>query len=786
MSSELANLRQFIIHHYSLEEVRTLCFDLGVNYDELGGEGISAKVRELLLRIGHRQQFDQLLNLLHQTRPNVFGLAESNTASTFLDKLYAQLPSSIINERRPPNEQILLDKVKSFWVEGVLEKSLHGIALIELGKDVRPDAVDYPWEMVVQSPYSDPEHIDYKKPIVDVFDDLGGALLILGEPGSGKTTMLLDLARAKIERAEHDPSLPVPVVFNLSAWLGDKTIAEWLIDELSEKYLIPKGIGRVWIESDRLLILLDGLDEVKKERQSKCVEAINHFRQEHGLGQIAVCSRIEEYQKIIQEIQRLKFESAIFIRPLTPQQIDEYLQSGGPKLDSVRSALKTDPFLEQIVQSPLMLSIVALAYRGISSGKLQLLNSVEPHRNFLFSTFVQQMLKRRRSNQQYTSEQTIQWLSWLAQKMTRQSLTMFLIEGIQPNWLPSPKQRFLYALVVMLIVSLPIGAFVGIGTGFPVWLFSEELGKILSFGAGVASILAIWLAVNRVFGLTGGLIVGSVTGLAFGLTFHLPYGQITGISIGLAIGGITGITFGFAGSLFKGKSNLYDGNIQIFETLSWSSSKSIQGTIIGVIIGAVFGLSIWLAVGQPFGLRFGLAFTLAFGLASGLVASLLSGLTGGEANVRVTPNQGIWQSGKNAGGIGLFVGMIVGLLVGLASGWTWGLAFGATNGVRVGLVTGLTIGLAFGLGTALFFGGLTFVQHFVLRFILYKNGYIPWDYVHFLDYAAEHLFLRKVGGGYIFIHRTLMEFFATLETSSPTKLTPDREIMPFKGLWKIR
>jgi hypothetical protein len=32
-----------------------------------------------------------------------------------------------------------------------------------------------------------------------------------------------------------------------------------------------------------------------------------------------------------------------------------------------------------------------------------------------------------------------------------------------------------------------------------------------------------------------------------------------------------------------------------------------------------------------------------------------------------------------------------------------------------------------------------------------------------LDYAAERIFLRKVGGGYIFIHRMLMEYFAALE-----------------------
>jgi len=36
---------------------------------------------------------------------------------------------------------------------------------------------------------------------------------------------------------------------------------------------------------------------------------------------------------------------------------------------------------------------------------------------------------------------------------------------------------------------------------------------------------------------------------------------------------------------------------------------------------------------------------------------------------------------------------------------------------------------------------------------------IPGNVVRF-HAAAERIFLRKVGGGYIFVHRTLLEYFA--------------------------
>jgi hypothetical protein len=61
---------------------------------------------------------------------------------------------------------------------------------------------------------------------------------------------------------------------------------------------------------------------------------------------------------------------------------------------------------------------------------------------------------------------------------------------------------------------------------------------------------------------------------------------------------------------------------------------------------------------------------------------------------------------------------------------------------------------------------LACIQHYALRFILYRNDHIPWNYARFLDYAAERVLLRKVGGGYIFIHRLLQDYFASLETEA--------------------
>jgi hypothetical protein len=56
--------------------------------------------------------------------------------------------------------------------------------------------------------------------------------------------------------------------------------------------------------------------------------------------------------------------------------------------------------------------------------------------------------------------------------------------------------------------------------------------------------------------------------------------------------------------------------------------------------------------------------------------------------------------------------------------------------------------------------GLAFVQHWVLRLLCTLSEVAPWRYACFLDYATERILLRRVGGGYIFIHRMPLEYFA--------------------------
>ena len=57
----------------------------------------------------------------------------------------------------------------------------------------------------------------------------------------------------------------------------------------------------------------------------------------------------------------------------------------------------------------------------------------------------------------------------------------------------------------------------------------------------------------------------------------------------------------------------------------------------------------------------------------------------------------------------------------------------------------------------------TVIKHLVLRVMLWRNGDIPTNYAKVLDHASNLILMRKVGGGYIFVHRYLLEHFAAIE-----------------------
>ena len=294
---------------------------------------------------------------------NVQIIGDQNVVNQTIIQKFFNTFSSDVETAEQRNRRIMLDHVEKFWVKGILEKSLHDAALLELGIKEDPDALTYPWVIKREATK---ETLPAGVSMLQIFQEtgMGRSLLILGTPGSGKTTMLLELTRQLIERAREDVTEPIPVVFNLSSWTEKLTLAEWLAIELNTIYFVPLKAAPIWVKENRMLLLLDGLDEVGQENRDKCVEAINQFRKENGLTSLAVCTRLQEYAELKT---RLVFDGAIEIQPLTPDQTREYFKRFGQKLAGIQQAFEKDPVLREMAETPLFLNIMALTYRNTAS-----------------------------------------------------------------------------------------------------------------------------------------------------------------------------------------------------------------------------------------------------------------------------------------------------------------------------------------------------------------------------------------------------------------------------------
>ncbi|BAC67956.1 MULTISPECIES: NACHT domain-containing protein [Streptomyces] len=571
-------------------------------------------------------------------------------------------------------------------------------------------------------------------------------LVVLGDPGSGKSMLLIRLLHDLIAQRPDDG--PVPVLFSLASWNPThRPLQSWLADQLRHTYpglrapapsAAPQAgqidLAQALLDTRRILPLVDGFDELPPALHAIALDALNQALP--AKQPLVLASRAAAYREALARsevlVRPLNGAAGIHLLPLPADQAATYLRhdAGGehtPAADrwnSVAAHLGTNTLVGQALSTPLGLFLA----RTIYNPRPDILGAPAPvpHPDELYDTTI---FPTR------AALDTHLFNAYIPAAYTRH----------QPNplrWSPSQAYRTLVFLARHLETNR---------NGSP------DLAWWELHHANPAYIRR----------LTAGLMVGLGPGLLLGLVYGVGLGLAAGI--GLA----AGLTYGLiGGGLGSAPSNIPS------TRLRWSRRRFAgwlgAGLALGLVGGLAFGLGIagergaWLATGILPG-EHGFVGWLAFGLALGLIAGLACGLTFGLTGEKpalttmIGPATLLIQDLRTFLGGGLAYGLGAGFVGGFI-GWlvSW-LAFGAEDG----LAFGQAFGLAFGLGASL--EQTAWGDWVIAKAYLAMWRRAPWDLMTFLQDAHQHRgVLRQVGAVYQFRHLDLQRHLAQQPRSLPT------------------
>jgi NACHT domain/TIR domain len=632
------------------------------------------------------------------------------------------------------NRERMLRRLRRTYSD-LMSQSLQGIAWLELGLAEKPDAVQNATTLLLRMSNRTEQRLPPGTPILEVYDEAGHELLILGEPGAGKSTLLLDLAQQLVRRAEQDQTHPLPVILPISSWAVKRPpLQDWIAEQLAEIYDVPRALSRQWVQEGRILLLLDGLDEMEEAARPACIAAINTYHRDH-LAILVVCSRTAEYEAAA-ERQRLALQDAVVVQPLTHEDVDAYLVRAGKPLAALRSTLKKNAALYDLATTPLMLNILLLTYQGTS---VRSLSNKEPLLlQQVWDDYVQRMAERKGDSKRYPLKQTRQWLGWLARQMRKHNQTVFYLEHLQPDWLASG-QRQAYAWLAVRLPAIVIGVLTNILVQFffqvPTPGNDIPLSSLLQYGILGGLLGGLWHSSvpekgsqgehrhSRGKRLVGRLAISICVGLIYGLIFGYSFHGIFSYSVGVGLGSLLlqyVLTAPFSPSQPHGNSptRLWKRAFRFFQSIQgphallvaitiWLSFALI--TVLEIVL--TNRLSITLSVGLPYALGRELSTGLSYGISYGLISLALTAQMG---DIHLTERiRWTWRNLIR----GLFnarhlliavllacISMIfVVLSETLAGGLSNWLIYGSTDGLNIGLRFGLSNGLGIGLSVALIY-----------------------------------------------------------------------------------
>ncbi|MFF4535139.1 NACHT domain-containing protein [Streptomyces aureus] len=627
----------------------------------------------------------------------------------------------------------LLDTTERLWVRDALEESLASAVRLEVGLGEQLGVVKDPFGAAALALVDGAELPAGTRLRELTADEIGARLLVLGSPGAGKTTHLLELAADQVNAARRDPRVPVPLVLLMSTWVdGPGGLAGWVAAEARQRYLIGTAHTLAWLASGSIMLLLDGLDEVDESLRDRCLEVIEEFCTDPAYRDtgLALTSRTQEFDELRQ---RLSVSRAVRVLPLDGDQISRTLANGGPELTALRQAVAEVPAVRDLLTTPLMLDIAVLAFARLEPGTHL---PTGDYRQTLFGLYVHQMLYRVRALRSSADGSAVtaslepadiyHHLVWLARLMSRQGQTIFYPDLMTPAWLPDRRSP---------------------------WSVSKRRGPLGWIARKVG-----WDHTST--GLVGGrlaAVAGALSAAPLGALVHGTRGAVTAalggsLLLGCGVALTFGVLFVFRSSAVEKFARPVVGhdtyNLYAATSWTWSGTSALRGLVTWAIFGAVVSGGLFLA-----GASAGAALAVAAVLGCGGV--LAGGSTPDHEKPPTVRGGALAASLQRLNRLllALVVLVLVATIATLLLGGPWKALLAAFPTTVAFMVTA-------GPGRA-------WLRHRAAYFGAEASGLFPADLTRLLGAAEDRVLLRRVGGGYMFLHRDLQEYLERCRPDRP-------------------
>lgn len=572
-------------------------------------------------------------------------------------------------------------------------------------------------------------------------------LVIMGEPGSGKTTAVLQCTLNLLSApaaAPGQPPPPVPVLLTMGSWDPQvRKPLDWMIERIGVEYPFLRDTTEYGTDAiahllaqDRILPVLDGLDEMPAAWRATAFTALDRMLN-GGSYLILTCRRNEYVDTVASAGQVLAAAAVVELLPAAPESVATFLAAGSPANDErwqdfAQRVAGTPGHVTASLSRPLMASLARMVYTDRRSQPAELFDTSRfPDRaavdRHLLGALIPAVYAE--SGSRYSPAQAQRWLSFLARHLRRNQTYDFRWWEFYraPNFLK------LWLLLFLTVSAFTLTVFfattVVFATGPP------ESDVDTSVAAGIRTAVGCILVPVLVITLLSVAVTDGVGPLRAphpnsGIR-SLARQLLTGAGWGVLLAALAApsVRFIYAGPASPSVTAL-------FKSLAVAAAAMVTVTVPG---GLAVGLIRWFRIPDQAGGPTSVASSVKSGRRAGIASAIVIFMICGPAPF-----------------------MLGALALVLGAERTSSLSESPTS---EDVLFFLFIGASLGVSSGLFFTPMTIGVSRWFRFRLVALyyaiwGQLPWRLLRFLDDAHRRGVLRQVGPVYQFRHADLQDHLA--------------------------